>query len=85
MFQGVVAPIRLTEAETLAPIRILHRRGSRRGLKCLVGLHRWTDWTDPSGHWALVTHPDGSETQRDILISRRYCPACSSGQTMVML
>ena len=50
-----------------------------------MGLHPWTDWTDPSGHWALVTHPDGSETQRDILISRRYCPACSSGQTMVML
>lgn len=85
MFQGVVAPIRLTEAETLAPMWILHRRGSRRGLRCLVGLHPWTDWTDPSGHWALVAHPDGSETRRDILISRRYCPACSSGQTMVML
>ena len=85
MFQGVVAPIRLTEAETFTPMRILHRRGTKRGLRCLLGLHRWTGWTDPSGHWALVTHPDGRETQRDILVSRRYCPACSGGQTRVVL
>ena len=86
MFQGVVAPIRLTEEQVQGTrMLVLRRRGPKRGIKCFLGLHRWTDWTDLDGHWAIITRADGVERRRDVLISRRYCPACSGGETMVVL
>lgn len=86
MFQGVIAPIRLTAEQVQGtPMLTLHRRGKARGLKCFLGFHKWTDWADLDGHWALIEQPDGTEIRKDVLISRRYCPVCSSGETMVVL
>lgn len=86
MFRGLAAPIRLSEDRIQGvPMLVLRRKGTRRGLRCWVGLHRWTDWTDMDGHWALVAQADGTERRREVLVSRRYCPCCSSGETMVVL
>ena len=85
-FRGEAAPLRLTEAEIQrAPMLSLRRKGQHRGVRCLLGLHPWTSWTDMVGHWALVKQADGTEIRKEVLVSRRWCPRCTCGETMVVL